>query len=164
MSVDLSDETISKIVDGLITRGSWFEKMESEKELRNTRELMKNYRLLENHTDIELPKLDDDVPLSPSERSLYSLLGYRARSKEMIKFINKVLDRYKAICLAGTCEQSRRYKVISSMYIDENTLTISRLAERFNVDESTIRRDEKKAIKDLTIMIFGIDGFNDLSK
>lgn len=164
LSIDLSDETINKIVDGLVTHGNQVSKMESEKELRNTKELFKNYRLLENHTDIELPRMEDDVPLSKYELSLYSLLGYRARSKEMINFINKVFDRYKDICLHGTYEQSRRYRVIKSLYIDSNALTIAKLAERFSVDENTIRRDEKKAISELSVMIFGIDGLNDMSK
>jgi predicted DNA-binding transcriptional regulator YafY len=50
------------------------------------------------------------------------------------------------------------------LYIDSNVLTVAKLAERFNVDENTIRRDEKKAISELSVMIFGIDGLNDMSK
>ncbi|MCY9807471.1 hypothetical protein OXT66_07980 [Lentilactobacillus senioris] len=164
MALELSDETIDKIVDGLITKGHDFSKSESEKELRNTKQLLKNYRLLENHANVEIPTLKDDVPLSKYELSLYSLLGYRARSKEMIQFINRILSEYKRVCLSGTYEQQRRYDVISNLYINDQLLTRTKLAEKFNVDEKTIYRDERRAVEDLSIMIFGIDSFNDLSK
>lgn len=164
MTIELSDETIGKIVDGLIKRNKVFAKSESEKELRNTKELLKNYRLLENHLDVELPSIDDDTPLSRYELSLYSLLGYRARSKEMMVFINEIIERYQMICMQGTPEQERRFKVIRNLYIDRPAMTRVRLAKRFGCDEKTIRRDERQAINELSVMIFGIDGLNDVSK
>lgn len=164
MPIDLSDETVNKIVDRLITRGNQFKKIESEKELRNTKLLLKNYRLLRNHAEVELPKLEDDVPLTNSELSLYSLLGYRARSKEMIEFVNEILRKYKEICTNGTYEQRRTYKVIDALYLADERMTVNKLCKIYNVDESTIRRDVKRAVKELSVMIFGIDGLNDLSK
>lgn len=164
MALELSDETIDKIVDGLITKGNTFAKTESEKKLRNTKDLLKNYRLLENHLDVKLPELDDDTPLSKYELTLYSLLGYRARSKEMLIFINEVLDRYRKICDNGTPEQHRRYRVIKRLYIDTPAMTRRGLAKLFGVDEATISRDEKKCVQELSVMIFGIDGLNDVSK
>ncbi|AYM03585.1 hypothetical protein D8911_11545 [Levilactobacillus brevis] len=164
MAIELSDSTIGKIVDGLITRSKSFSKSESEKELRNTKELLKNYRFLENHLDVALPKIDDDTPLSQYELSLISLLGYRARSKEMLVFVNQILERYKNLCLEGTPEQRRRYLVIRELYINGPGITRVKLAERFSCDEKTIRRDERRAIDELSVMIFGIDGLNDLSK
>lgn len=164
MAIELSDSTISKIVDGLIQRNKDFSKTESERELRNTKELLKNYRLLENHLDVALPEIDDDTPLSRYELSLFSLLGYRARSKEMLVFVNEILNRYREICLQGTPEQHRRYRVIQSLYLDKPAVTRTKLADRFDCDEKTIRRDEKRAITELSVMIFGIDGLNDVSK
>lgn len=164
MSIDLTDETIEKLADRIFTKSNDFSKTESEKQLRNTQDLLKNYRLLENHIDVEMPKLDEDTPLSKYELSLYSLLGYRARSKEMIIFVKEVLDRYKNICMNGTSEQQRRYKVIKGLYIDSPALTKDKLSELFNADIKTIRRDELQAINELSIMIFGIDSINDMSK
>ena len=164
MAIELSDATIGKIVDGLIKRNKVFAKNESEKELRNTKELLKNYRLLENHLDVELPSIDDDTPLSRYELSLYSLLGYRARSKEMMEFINEIIERYREICMQGTLEQRRRFKVVQALYLNKPTMTRVRLAQLFKCDEKTIRRDERRAINELSVMIFGIDGLNDMSK
>lgn len=164
MAIELSDETVAKIVDGLITRGHKFSKIESEEELRNTKSLLSHYQLLENHLNVELPEVDEDVPLSQYERSLYSLLGYRVRSKEMMEFVNNILTRYREICTAGTFEDRRRYDVIKKLYLIDGKQTRLQLADFYQVDEKTIRRDERKAIDDLSIMIFGIDAFNDMSK
>lgn len=164
MAIDLSDETIGKIVDGLITRGNKFAKSESEQELRNTKSLLSHYLLLQNHLNVELPEVSDDVPLSQYERSLYSLLGYRVRSKEMMEFVNNILYRYQDICKAGTFEEQRRFDVIKKLYLIDNKLTRVQLADFYRVDEKTIRRDERKAIDELSIMMFGIDALNDMSK
>ncbi|MEN2307906.1 hypothetical protein [Lentilactobacillus parabuchneri] len=164
MALDLSDETISKLVDQLISKGSDFAKTESEKQLRNTKDLLKNYRLLENHLDVDLPRLEDETPLSKYELSLYSLLGYRARSKEMIQFINQIVERYKKICSEGTPEQRRRFNVIYDVYVGHPKQNRYELARRYNVDEKTIRRDERIAIHEISVMLFGIDAINDMSK
>lgn len=164
MDLNLSDETISKIVDNLISRSDRGQKTESEKKLRNVKNLLQNYKLLENHLNVSLPTLEDDVQLSKYELSLYSLLGYRARSKEMMMFINKILDEYKRICIHGSYDTQRQYDVIKSLYLNDKTLTYTTLAEKYHVDEKTIRRDEKKAINKLSVMIFGVDSINDMSK
>ena len=164
MAIELSEDTIHKIVDNLITRSKSFSKTESEKELRNTKELLKNYRFLEKHLDVALPKIDDDTRLSQYELSLISLLGYRARSKEMLIFVNQILERYKSLCMEGTPEQQRRYRIIRALYIDGPAVTRTKLAAHFSCDEKTIRRDERRAIDELSVMIFGIDGLNDMSK
>lgn len=164
MSIDLSDATIAKIVKGLITEGETAAQNESEKKLRNTKELLRNYKFLENHMDVDLPKLDESTPLSKRELSLFALLGYRARSKEMMLFINRIIERYEVICNAGTPEDQRRYAVIKRLYLSEPSMTRERLAELYHVDERSIRRDESKAIDELTVMLFGIDGVNDMSK
>lgn len=164
MAIELTDSTIEKLADQLITKGKDYAKTESEKELRNTKDLLKYYRLLGNHVDLDMPELKDKTILSKYELSLYSLLGYRARTKEMIMFINEVMSRYKAICMNGTKEQRRRYKVIDLLYIQPQPVTRRELAKELHYDEKTIRRDERIAVNELSIMIFGIDGLNDMSK
>ena len=164
MAIELTDGTIDKIVDKLITKGNDFAETESEKELRNTKDLLQHFRLLENHLSIDMPTVDDDTPLSKYEISLYSLLGYRVRTKEMMQFVTHILDRYGEICKAGVAEDERRYNVIKKLYLIDGPLTRTQLADQYGVDEKTIRRDERKAIDELSIMIFGIDALNDMSK
>lgn len=49
--------------------------------------LLTYYQLLENHLDVELSEVDSDVPLSQYELSLYSLLGDRMQSKEIMELL-----------------------------------------------------------------------------
>jgi len=162
--MDLSDETIDKLANSLVKKSDSFQKLESEKKLRNVKVLLINYKYLENHLNVELPKLDDDVKLSKYELSLYSLLGYRARSKELMVFTNSILANYKDICEKSKDEGSRRYDVIYRLYIAPQQLTYTSLAKKYSVDDNTIRRDERKAIKQLSVMMFGADSINDMSK
>nr|WP_276571983.1 HTH domain-containing protein [Secundilactobacillus kimchicus] len=81
-----------------------------------------------------------------------------------MEFVNEVIDRYRVICEGGSPEQSRRFTVIQKLYLQLPTLTIKRIATYLNVDEKTVRRDEHAAVNELSIMLFGIDGLNDLSK
>lgn len=164
MAIELTDSTIDKIVDRLITKGNDYSETESEKIKRNTKVLFQNYRLLESHVDIEMPVLKDDTPLNKYELTLYSLLGYRARSKEMIIFLNQVFAHYREICMAGSMEQQRRYRVIRMLYVDVETLTKAKIAKALGVDEKTVGRDERRALGELSVMIFGIDSLNDMSK
>ena len=164
MKVDLSDETINKLASELVKKSDSFQKLESEKKLRNVKILLINYKYLENHLNIELPELEDDIKLSKYELSLYSLLGYRARSKELMKFVNESLTKYKSICEGSNDEGQRRYDVIFSLYIASHRTTYRALAQKYSLDENTIRRDERKAREELSILMFGADSINDMSK
>lgn len=162
--ISLSDETIDKLADRLVKKSDSFQKLESEKKLRNVKVLLINYKYLENHLNVELPRLEDDVKLSNYELSLYSLLGYRARSKELMTFVNTILSRYKQICEDAHDEGNRRYDVIYRLYIAPQQLTYAALSKKYSVDDNTIRRDERKAIKQLSVMMFGADSIDDMSK
>lgn len=164
MKVELSDETIGKLADELVKKSDSFQKLESEKKLRNVKVLLVNYKYLENHLNVELPELEDDMKLSKYELSLYSLLGYRARSKELMKFVNDSLIRYKSICEGSNDEGQRRYDVIYSLYIAAHRMTYNAIAKKYSVDDNTIRRDERKAREELSILMFGADSINDMSK
>lgn len=171
MKLDLSDESIDKLAKSLSNNSYQFRKLRSERELRNVKLLLEKYRFLENHIDVELPSIEDEISdssyrekLSNDELSIYSLLGYRVRSKEMIIFLNEILERYRLICTNGEPEEQRKFKVINSYFISDHFLNKNELAEKYHVDRKTIDRDVKKAIGDLSVMIFGIDGLNDMSK
>lgn len=162
--LDLTDETISKLAKELIVQNKEIVKSENEKKLRDIRLLLTNYRFLKNHLNIEIPTMTEDSQLSNYELSLYSLIGYRVRSKEMLIFFNNVLEEYKSICFNKSQEAIRKYRVIDGLYINEHEATRNELSMRLNADIKTIRRDEKNAIEELSVMTFGIDGINDMTK
>ena len=163
-AISLSDENIDKLADRLVKKSDSFQKLESEKKLRNVKVLLINYKYLESHLNVELPQLEDDVKLSKYELSLYSLIGYRARSKELMKFVNDSLSKYKNICEYENDEGYRRYDVIYNLYIADHKMTYRTLAEKYSVDENTIRRDERIAREELSVLMFGADSINDMSK
>ena len=162
--VTLSPESTEALAKSIISQSHHFERTESEKKLRNIKYLMENYRYLQNHIELELPSIEDDSPLTQKQLSLFSLLGYRERSREMMLFINDVLAEYKRICRAGNREENEKYDVIAGLYIDTHPLTYDMLAQKCNCAEKTVRRIERKALQELSVMLFGIDSINDMSK
>jgi len=162
--LDLSDETIEKLSSSIVGKAIKIPKSTYEKKLRNVKLLLDNYRFLENHIDVPLPELKEELPLSNEELELLSLLGYRARSKEMLEFFKTILSRFQQACDSDDMELHRQYDIIYELYIAKHRMTYIQLSEKFNVAESTVRRDEKKAIQHLSVMMFGIDSINDMSK
>jgi len=142
-------------------------KSEYQKNLRNTKLVLTNYHYLEDHVNVGLPVLtDDDVEyataLPKDQLSIQSLLGYHARSKLMIKFIDSVLSQYKVECQrSNDARLHRRYPVLACLYLQKPTMTRVDAAARFAVDRKTIDRDVKQAMTDLSIMMWGADAIMD---
>ncbi|VDG18560.1 hypothetical protein MUDAN_BIHEEGNE_03400 [Lactiplantibacillus mudanjiangensis] len=140
-----------------------------EKKLRNTKLILTKYRFLEDHVKVGLPKLSEDdldaISGIPSwELSIYSLVGYQARSKAMIAYIDAVLDQYKEDCLQSNDERvSRRFPTIWNLYLRPATINRERVAELLNVERRTVGRDVADAIDDLSVLLWGADAINDLS-
>lgn len=162
--MNLDKRDIEALAEAILNKSHKFKKSDYEHTLRNTGMLLKNYQLLINHIDVELPELEKEDVLHEGEKDLYSIRGYRFRTKEMMMFTKTILNRYKSICAQGTPEQRRQCDVIFSLYINDHRLSYFEIARKFNVDDSTIRRDEKKATQELSVMLFGIDSINDFSK
>jgi len=162
--VSLTPESTKALAMDIIKYSSGFGRTESEKKLRNVKILLENYRYLQNHLDIELPEIQMDDKLSGYQLSLYSLLGYRARSREMMEFVNDIFNQYKHICQSGTEADRRKYSIIDGLYLSEKHQSKQSLCERWNIDGSTLNRDEHKAMNELKVMLFGIDSLNDITK
>lgn len=168
--ISLSDDTIDKLAEKLIGKRKKMNLLKSQKELRNVKLLLEQYRYLENHTELPLPDLKKELPdsyiehLAPDELSIQAMIGYRVRSKEMMTLFKEILGRYKEICNHGDEEQKRRYGAIEGYYLANKSLNKNKLAKKYHCDPKTIDRDIKKAISDLTVMMFGVDGINDMSK
>lgn len=140
-----------------------------EKKFENTKLILETYHFLEDHVETGLPELNPDdlskvSALSPSELSVYSIMGFKARSWLMIKYIDDTLDQYKRSCASSVSEKvHRRYPIISCLYLIKKPITREKCAERFNVDHRTIDRDVKAAVEDLSFLLWGADAINALS-
>jgi len=146
-------------------------KQRIDRRLRNTRLLLKNYRVFVDHVQYAVYEIEhadesairildmmesydgqDDVTVESIKRST-------ARTAIIVSHITEMLQIYKVMCeQSANPEDIRRYRVIKSMYIDEAPMSISELAKQEFVAERTIYRDCDIAVERLAALFFGIDG------
>lgn len=67
---------------------------------------------------------------------------------------------YEWNCKKGSVEEQRRFKVLKKRYLVEDKLTVKEIVELHSIDQSTVYRDTKQAIKDMSILLFGIDAID----
>jgi hypothetical protein len=79
-----------------------------------------------------------------------------------MKHVDICLEAYKEICLStGKPEDKRKWRIINKKFIERPLLNDDKLAEQLHVDRSTISRNCKEALEDLSVVLFGIDMIND---
>nr|WP_162305398.1 helix-turn-helix transcriptional regulator [Brevibacillus laterosporus] len=59
---------------------------------------------------------------------------------------------------ARLTEDVRRYQVIYDLYLSDKKMTAEEIAECHKIDQSTVYRDVKEAVKTLSVLMFGVDG------
>lgn len=136
-----------------------------ERRLRNTKLLLRNYRTFAKHCSevkLELNELDEMFELAEQEADEFKVLSIK-NSKEktlaIVKFINRMLKMYEIMCKeTDKPEDLRRYSVVYSMYFDESKKTAEQIAAEQHVAVRTVFSDIEKACKELSVLIFGIDG------
>lgn len=134
--------------------------------LRNTKLLLKHYRWLSKHCEEIVEDLDEyeDVIFDPEELNLKALMKYKVKTKRMMNYFDSVWGSYYQHCKNRGRMSQRRADVLYKLYISSTEFKKVEIAEIYGIDESTVRRDESKATKELSIFLFGIDSLNDLEK
>ena len=141
------------------------EKKKHDRRLRNVKLLLRNYRSFVKHTSdikLDIQNIDEQLELEYLDTDEFKLESIK-RSKEktlaMVQFINKMLAVFKVMCeQSAKPEDIRRYDVIFYMYISEQKMTAEEISAMHNVAVRTIFLDIEKACKDLSVLVFGIDG------
>lgn len=147
------------------------EHLESEKKkqrdsrLRNMKLLLRNYRSFVKHCadiEIEISKIDETIDqtlLESDEITLLSIKKSKKKTLAMVEYINKMLAVYETMCeQSDKVEENRRYDVIYHMYIAKKKKTSIEISEMHHVAVRTVFGDIEKACKDLSVLVFGIDG------
>lgn len=134
--------------------------------LRNTKLLLRHYRWLEAHCDEIMEDLEayEDITFDPEELNLKALMKYKAKTKRMMSYFDATWGSFYQHCKNSGRIAQRRADVLYKLYISHTELKKVEIAEIYGIDESTVRRDESKATKELSIFLFGIDSLNDLEK
>lgn len=134
--------------------------------LRNTKLLLRNYRWLEAHCEEIVEDLEEyeDIIFDPEELNLKALMKYKAKTKRMMNYFDATWGSFFQHCKNSGKMAQRRADVLFKLYISHGEFKKIEIAELYGIDESTVRRDESKATKELSIFLFGIDSLNDLEK
>lgn len=147
-------------------------KMKRTKRYHNTELLLRNYNELIKHykdavyssNQVENEDAEDPNELLAEleeydEYEIYinSIKRTKTRTRIILKHINLVMEFYKQKSLVSNDETMiRRYEVINKVYIEKKKY--ADIAEELDCSEKTIARDKHKAIEELSVLFFGIDG------
>lgn len=143
-----------------------------DKRLRNTKLLLKNYRLFKDHVanavfseeqadEINPLQVLRELMLPGKSGTMFveSIKRSAARTRITVAHIDNILRCYQAYCLASnSVEDKRRWAVVEGLYISEEKKTAAELAEAHVVAERTIYKDVDAACEIIAPMMFGIDG------
>ncbi|MBO0438955.1 hypothetical protein [Candidatus Enterococcus ikei] len=166
--VELSENSIKKIAKEVYK----LDKKERDKarkefknrSLHNTKKLLENYHKLKEHTAGVREQIDESAEQSiwyNGYLTVDSLMKNRAKTVKMMGHVDNSLDKYQKICNGENKKsKARRCDILIDFYI--NRISIDLIADRYDVDRTTIIRNKDDAIDDLSILLFGIDIFNEL--
>lgn len=154
-------------------------KIKYDKRLRNTKLLLKNYRSFVEHcnnakytvenpikkeiskSNVTVQLFDDLYNLQDDAFVVSSILKSKEKTKIILDHITMCLEFFEKKAKAtNNQEMIRRYKVIDYLYIKEIPLSFEEIAEKEHISTKTVSRDKNKAIQELSVLFFGIDGLD----
>lgn len=137
-------------------------KEDKARNLRNTELLLKNYTKLKDLCDETIQEeIPNDYPdFSMENLTLESLTVYRKKTLMMMNHVDKMLVAYEWNCMRGSVEEKRRYNILKHKYLVENKLTVKEICQDAKVEQATVYRDIKIAIKDMSVLLFGISAID----
>lgn len=150
--------------------------------LRNTRLLLKHYRLLQEHSrnsvysfkqldDVDGASADPDNPIDlldqldslDHDTYIQSIKRSATRTKIILEHIDAMMGLYAVYCCQSSRkEDQRRYRVVQARYFNEQS--VDDIAADECVDTRTIYRDINDGVETLSALIFGIDGLDMMSQ
>lgn len=145
----------------------------ADRRLRNTKLLLRNYRLFRAHVanavyefgsedDKESPiAILEDLMMPGRDNTMIveSIQKSAARTAIIVEHIDTMLRIYQAFCAtSGEEDDMRHWRVINGLYISEERKTIPDLANIEGVVPRTIYKDIDAACEKIAALMFGIDG------
>lgn len=138
-------------------------KERQDKRLRNVKKLLEGYRKFKKLCEVRIEEIeqidyetfrnfeDFDEWIVPSIRDA------KERTVAMVVYVEKMVYVYKHLCeLEGEVAQ-RQYDVIYQLYIAEQPMKMSEIAEKHAVDTTIVYKDRAKAFEEIAKLIFGVD-------
>lgn len=139
--------------------------------LRNTKLLLRNYRMFKAHCDnavydvVQLTGeslydiIDAMAANTGGDSYIESIKNSVARTVTIVQHIETMLHLYEVYChKSNRPEEERRYRIVSALYIDDDPLSAAVIAQAENIDTRTVYKDIDAAVEKIAALIFGIDG------
>lgn len=146
-------------------------KHKADMRFRNTELLLHNYTNFKQHTtnsiytEKQLSKeelfeeLDLDMDEEITKTQINSIIKSKNKTSIILKHIDTFLQYYEYKCSISKREDiQRRYKVIKYLFLEEEKMTQENLADFLHCNTRTIRNTKNIAVKELSVLFFGIDG------
>ena len=143
-----------------------------DRKLHNTRLLLKNYRLFNEHINNATYKKEQITsaealdwanelfdPKNKADQIVIAIKNSAVKTRIMVEHINKMVEIYDIHCHMQdkSPKMARRYEAFHGRYIAEERVTYEQVAEKWHVDVRTIQKDIKQAIIDFSGLLFGIE-------
>lgn len=137
----------------------------TDRRLRDTKRLLRNYREIKIHAGEAIASLADMADgdfdffreLMKDEFNVSSIVNSKARSAIMLAHIDAMIQAYQVICYSSKRpEEQRRYRVLEAMYLLDESIPASEIADRENIDIRTVYKDIDIACERMSALLFGI--------
>lgn len=155
-----------------------YRKQQYDWKYHNTKLLLRNYRRLneyyenavfdtegageadENFEDIMRSMggsiADEDIFVASIQRNYIA-------TKIIMTHVNKMLDCYKIMCeRSSRQDDARHWRVLEGLYIADNYTTAEEIARQEHIDKRTVYKDIDVCAADLTALLFGVGGIENL--
>ncbi len=165
------NEGIVRAVENIEAQKDLLKKINYDNRIRNTKLLLSNYLNFKKHiktavyteeqlsteeTSDILDRLGIDVD-NYDKTIVESILKSKKRTEIIIEHIDTILDGYMIkASKRNDIELKRRADVIEKFYREGKRL--DQISDEVHASASTIKRDKARAINEIAILMFGIDG------
>ena len=154
------------------------QKATRDKQMQNaTKVLMKKYRdfkVMAEKTLVDAATVEEESDDIGLIEAIESLMQYGVdkreldivsnqkrvyRTRALMAHVDVMLEAYRIRCAkALNQDEQRRYRVIYALYISDEPKSAADVADEEHIGMTTVYDTVNKAINDLSILIFGVDG------
>lgn len=143
----------------------------ADRRLRNTKLLLRNYRMLKEHAEHSVfgrtqmeesaaDILESMMSMYDNEVVIDSIKRSATRTAVILSHIDTMFSLYESLChkASNPDVEIRRYSVIKDKFLAEEQLTMAELVDKYMVSRETVSSDIRLATEKLSALIFGVDG------
>lgn len=154
----LAEKTADKLIVKLSKQQNKELKLMREYAYHNTRMLLSNYDKLKAHVKNVEDRLIEDEDSFWNHRflTLSILMQNKAKTVKIMHHVDDALNEYRNICVESC---SRGYSLLEKKYFGLK-MSDEAIAEFYKVDRSTINKQVKDAVNELSILLYGVDALD----